>query len=145
VRVSTLSANHAIELADALALAFPLAAGDAQRASVAPPAPSERRPTALGREPAPAPTAAAPAPDRPTTEEFKAIKATERERVWERDPGRIEDMLGGPVPVILTEQLSTDRAVWCHHALWHSRVYLGCIHDKVGTTFSYTEAASIVA
>jgi hypothetical protein len=141
----TLSADHAVELADALAAAFPPASGDAQRTSVAPPATSEQRPRAPGREPSAAPPVDAPAPDRMTTEEFKAMKAAEHERVWERDRERIEEALGGPVPALLTDRLSTDGAVWCHHALWHSRVYLGCIHGKVGTTFPYKGAASIVA
>jgi hypothetical protein len=72
------------------------------------------------------------------------MKRAEQLRAWEEQRPLIEDALGCAIPPLLGERLSADQAVWCHHALWHARVYLACVHGRVGQTIPYTQAASVV-
>lgn len=50
-----------------------------------------------------------------------------------------------PVPELLSARLPSDGAIWCHHALWHSRVYLGCVHNRAGKIVPWKDAGAIVA
>lgn len=50
-----------------------------------------------------------------------------------------------PVPALLGDRLPSDGAIWCHHALWHSRVYLDCIQGHVGETIPWKQAGAVVA
>lgn len=151
----TLTREHAAELAGALAERFPAAAGPASPRLARPVSAAEQRqfqetevvaPLATPTTPA-APTLPAPeaVPTRLSKDAFKAAKAAEQQRVWEEQRLLIEAALGGAAPSLLTERLPRDGAVWCHSALWHSRVYLACVHGKVGQTVPYTKAASVVA
>jgi len=131
----TLAVKHAEQLATGLAERFP-AAADTGR-------PVSATRSAFAEAPPPAPSPAAPA--RLSKEDFKAVKEAEHQRAWDEQAGMVEAALGGPVPALLGERLSSDGALWCHPALRHSRVYLGCVHGKVGQSFSYRQAASVVA
>jgi hypothetical protein len=137
----TLSANHAERIGEALADRFRPALDGERRTSLQPPAP------AVGPEPpaSPPPAPAAAAPARLSKDEFKALKEAEHQRAWEQQRSIVEETLGCPVPALLGERLSSDGAIWSHPALWHSRVYLACVHDKVGQSVSYTQAASVIA
>ena len=77
-------------------------------------------------------------------EEFKAANAAEHQREWDEARSAIETALGMPAPGLLTDRLPQDGAVWCHPALWHARVYLACVHENVGETVPYANAASVV-
>jgi hypothetical protein len=83
--------------------------------------------------------------DRLSKENYKAEKEAEQAAVWKNQRGEIEAALGTPLPPILMERLGSDSAIWCHHALWHARVYLACVHGRVGQSFAWKEAGSLVA
>jgi hypothetical protein len=130
----TLSAKPASELAVALAARLPAASQVAVS-----PAKKSVGPTESAEVPPPTATR------RMSKDEYKALKAAEHQQQWEQQLGMVEAALGCPVPTLLSERLGTDGAIWCHHALWHCRVYLACVHGKVGHHFSYQQAASVVA
>ena len=141
----TMSSAQTEALAEELAERFPAAAENAgggrrtTNGSTPPQAPALGSPTS-----SPPPAAPRVAP-RLTKDEFKAAKAAERERQWEDQRPAIEAVLGCSVPQLLAEPLSSDGTIWCHPALWHARVYLACVHGRIGEAVPYTTAASMVA
>ena len=146
----TLSAKHAEELGAALAERFPSALDDEHESGSAPtmrrkaPLPPSPRPST----PSAAPVGIGPSPTdqaRLSKEEYKAQKEAEQTELWERQRPLIEEALDGPVPAFLADRLRSDGAIWCHHSLWHCRTYLVCVRGRVGGTFAYAEAASVVA
>ena len=76
---------------------------------------------------------------------FKKDRLAEQAAAWDAQRPEVEAAIGGPIPDVLTERLTSDGAIWCHHALWHSRVYLAYVHDRVGSHFAWGEAWSVVA
>jgi hypothetical protein len=151
----TLSSSHAEELGAQLAARFDAALSTGETASAKPPPPPAGK-TASAKPPR---TAARPSEltGRPrgvarstgaarlSKEEFKAKRQAEYTVAWEQQRAGIEEALGGPLPPLLSDRLTTDDAVWCHHALWHSRVYQACMHGRVGRSFAYARAAAVVA
>jgi hypothetical protein len=79
-----------------------------------------------------------------STEAYKVRKRAEELAVWETAKDEIQAALGRPVPALLSERLPHDTSIYCHHALWHSRVYLACVHGQVGRTIDYKVAASVI-
>jgi hypothetical protein len=84
-------------------------------------------------------------PHRLSKAEYKAQKEAEQTQAWELQRMEIQAALGGPVPDFLLDRLPSDGAIWCHHSLWHCRVYLACVRGHVGASFGYMEAGSVVA
>jgi hypothetical protein len=137
----TLSAKHAERIGEALADQFPPALSGEKK----PPSASPRAPAVVSEAPPGSqPTAAAAAPARLSKDEYKALKEAEHLRTWEQQRPMLEAELGGAVPSLLADRLSTDGAIWCHPALWHVRVYLTCFHGNVGQSVPYTQAASVI-
>jgi hypothetical protein len=136
-----LSAKHAERIGEALADRFPSALSRKTKL----PSASEPAPVVAPKTPArPLPTPTAAAPAHRSTAEFKARKDAERLHAWEQQRPVLEAELGGPIPPLLADRLSSDGAIWCHPALWHARVYLACVHGKVGQSVPYTQAASVI-
>jgi hypothetical protein len=130
----TLTSSKAQELARIVADLFPPAGNVRSAAPTA--APSSPR-----HEPMPAPDAGV----RLSKAEYKATKEAEQLAAWEAQRSHIEATLGMPVPALLSARLPSDDAIWCHHALWHSRVYLECVHNRVGKIVPWKDAGAIVA
>jgi hypothetical protein len=84
------------------------------------------------------------APGWVSPEEYKARKQAEQLVVWEAARGEVEARIGCSVPAVLADRLRYDSSIYCHHALWHSRVYLACAHGRVGQRVDYATAASVV-
>jgi hypothetical protein len=80
-----------------------------------------------------------------TKEEVKARKEAERLRRWEHARSWDRGELGAAIPPGLADRLRSDGAIWCHHTLWCSRLYLDCINGRAGSQFPYTDAASVIA
>jgi hypothetical protein len=147
----TLTARRADEIAAILGSHFLPAVGDQLAAPSEPMQPANMSPDGPIVPAAPATPDAPPdactsasLPPRMSKDEFKAAKEAEHHRAWEQQRGAVEDAIGRPVPPLLSERLPRDGAVWCHPGLWHTRVYLACLHDKVGDTFDYRKAASVL-
>jgi hypothetical protein len=138
----TLSAKHAEKLGALLADRFPPAL-DTGKPAISTPSTAAAEPSPAKPEVRAASKTAAPA--RLSKDEFKAMKEAAHAAAWEQQRAGVEEVLGVPLPPLLSERLSSDRAIWCHHALWHSRVYLLCVHGTVGQSFAHTQAASVVA
>lgn len=148
----TLSLAHAEELGAQLAARFVAALNPAATASSKPPpragkTASAKPPRSGGRssEMTGPEVPRSTGPARLSKEQFKAKMQAEYAAVWEQQRHGIEEALGGPLPPLLSDRLTTDDAVWCHHALWHARVYQACMHGRVGQSFTYTRAAAVVA
>jgi hypothetical protein len=166
----TLSAKHAEELGELLAARFPSAAGKGDRSarprSIPPPqsrtpmpptartpssagalggrAPSSDMTTHVATEPAPPPPEATTRPGWVTKQEYKTRMEAQQMDAWETARTDVQAALGCPVPALLSDRLRHDSSTYCHHTLWHSRVYLTCVHGQVGHTVLYTTAASVV-
>jgi hypothetical protein len=166
----TVSAKQADELGELLAERFPPAATQTERSartgSIPPPKPIiASPPTALPRsaatpsadrpqgstltpraatEPAAPQRQAAAEPGRVSKDEYKAQMEAKQQAAWETAQADVEAALGSPVPALLSNHLPHDSSIYCHHALWHSRVYLTCIQGQVCPTVPYTTFASVV-
>jgi hypothetical protein len=159
----TLSATGAEELGGLLAERFPPAARHkaapqtvapvsatpgAQRPDVAVPSATrgpQRRDIAVPRATPGVQRPAGSAEPRLSKAEFRARKEAEQLAAWEAQRPEIERALGGQVPPVLADQLRTDPLIWCHHSLWHSRVYLACVHGRVGERVPWRTAGAVVA
>jgi hypothetical protein len=157
----TLARGEAQALGAHLAQRFPAAAASGKPTTATtsdpPPPPQATIPRlpAVSLAPNPAPSRSASpstgttshagpalATGRVSKEEYKERKQAEQLAVWQAARNDVEAALGQPVPPLLSDRLQSDPAIYCHHTLWHSRVYLACVHGQVGRRIDYRRATS---